>query len=194
MKPIVLATPHRLSFVAAAGLALVLAAGCGGRDTSLTTSAPTGVDPPVATAAVPAPATTPATTATTPVRGSSTSAPASSRPAATTSPAPPPVPRAHFATPQAAMRYLAVAYNHHDLAALRKVTNASARTALVAMYQEAVNLQLDGCSRRDSGDYVCTFRHDYPQLLHRSGHGQATFLAAPADKPGWYMTVLIDCG
>jgi hypothetical protein len=92
------------------------------------------------------------------------------------------------------MRYLTAAYNHHDLPALKKVTNPSARAALLAMRQEAVNLQLRGCSRRDIGDYVCSFRHDYPQHLHRSGHGQATFLAAPADKPGWYMTVLIDCG
>jgi hypothetical protein len=92
------------------------------------------------------------------------------------------------------MRYLAAAYNDHDLPALKKVTNASARTALIAMRQEAVNLQFRGCSPRDRGDYVCSFRHDYPRHLHRSGHGQATFLAAPADKPGWYMTVLIDCG
>jgi hypothetical protein len=99
-----------------------------------------------------------------------------------------------FATPQAAMRYLAAAYNSNDIPALKKVTNAAARAALIAMRQEATNLQLNGCSRRPAGDYTCQFRHDYPQRLHRSGHGHATFLAAPADKPGWYMTVLIDCG
>ena len=92
------------------------------------------------------------------------------------------------------MRYLAAAYNRDDLPALKKVTNASARTALLAMRQEATNLALTSCSRRPSGDYVCQFRHDYPSHLNRSGHGHATFLAAPASKPGWYMTVLIDCG
>jgi hypothetical protein len=92
------------------------------------------------------------------------------------------------------MRYLAAAYNRDDPPALKKVTNASARKALIAMRQEATNLALISCSRRDSGDYVCQFRHDYPSRLHRSGHGHATFVAAPAVKPGWYMTVLIGCG
>jgi hypothetical protein len=92
------------------------------------------------------------------------------------------------------MRYLAAAYNRDDLLALKKVTNSSARTALIAMRNEATNLTLTNCSRRASGDYVCQFRHDYPSRLHRSGHGHATFLAAPAGKPGWYMTVLIECG
>ncbi|HEY6744815.1 MAG TPA: hypothetical protein VI357_03770 [Mycobacteriales bacterium] len=92
------------------------------------------------------------------------------------------------------MRYLAAAYNRDDLPALKKVTNSSARRALIAMRQEATNLALTSCSRRASGDYVCQFRHDYPSQLRRTGHGQATFLAAPASKPGWYMTVLIDCG
>jgi hypothetical protein len=92
------------------------------------------------------------------------------------------------------MRYLAAAYNRDDRPALRKVTNSSARTALIAMREEATNLTLTSCSRRASGDYVCQFRHDYPSRLHRSGHGQATFLAAPADKRGWYMTVLMACG
>jgi hypothetical protein len=92
------------------------------------------------------------------------------------------------------MRYLAAAYNRGDLPTLKKVTNASARSALIAIRQEATNLALTSCSRRASGDYVCQFRHDYPSRLHRSGRGHATFLAAPANKPGWYMTVLIACG
>jgi hypothetical protein len=99
----------------------------------------------------------------------------------------------HFTTPEAAMRYLAAAYNRNDLPALKKVTNPAARTALLALRQEATNLQLTGCHRQPRGDYLCTFRHDFPEHRHRSGHGQATFLAAPAHKPGWYMTVLLDC-
>jgi hypothetical protein len=101
----------------------------------------------------------------------------------------------HFDSPQQAMRYLTAAYNRGDLAALRKVTTASARGALLDMRKEAVNLRLDSCSKRlNAGDYDCYFDHDYPASLHRSGHGHATFLAAPATRPGWYMTVLIGCG
>ena len=91
------------------------------------------------------------------------------------------------------MRYLAAAYNRNDLQAMKKVTNPTARKALTAMRQEAANLQLLSCSRRPVGDYLCQFGHDFPASRHHSGHGHATFLAAPADKPGWYMTVLLDC-
>ena len=91
------------------------------------------------------------------------------------------------------MRYLAAAYNRNDLQALKKVTNQPAREALVELRPEATNLQLTGCSRRPRGDYLCSFRHDFPVHRHLTGHGHATFLAAPADKPGWYMTVLLDC-
>jgi hypothetical protein len=91
------------------------------------------------------------------------------------------------------MRYLAAAYNRNNLPALRKVTSPTGRASLVEMRQEATNLQLTGCNRRPRGDYLCSFRHDFPEHRHRSGHGQAILLAAPADKPGWYMTVLVDC-
>ncbi len=179
---------------AVASLALMLAAaGCGGRANPAASgpiSLPrAGTTTPAAPAApgAPAPAVGPATHAPTP-------AARSSRAATATPPGAGPVPGVHFTTPQAAMRYLAAAYNRNDTPALRKVTNPVARAALIAMRQEATNLRLNGCSRRAVGDYLCRFRHDYPQHLHRPGHGQATFLAAPAAKPGWYMTVLIDCG
>jgi len=101
-----------------------------------------------------------------------------------------------FATPQAAMRYLARAYNTHDMVALRHVTTPSARQALLDMRVEAVNLRLDGCERQPAGDYLCTFTHDYPRAMHRkpTEHGASTFLVAPALRPGWYMTVLEGCG
>jgi len=110
-------------------------------------------------------------------------------------------PAVHFDTPEAAMRYLAGAYNRHDLAALKKVTNPDARAALESMRAEAVNLRLESCERQQAGDYLCEFRHDYPpgytpkgsyEDQHDGGH--ATFIAAPADNPGWYMTVLLECG
>ena len=94
------------------------------------------------------------------------------------------------------MRYLTYAYNRHDMAAMRKVTTPVARQALVEMYGEAVNLRLDRCVRRPAGDYDCTFTHDYPRALGRkpTEHGQALFTVAPARNPGWYMTVLEECG
>ena len=190
MKSTLCRTARRLPLSAAAGLALVLAAtGCDRSATTPTASPSTSVAAPATTPSAP---TTPA--ATTPAIVPSAPASISPTPRTTTQPAPPPVPGVHFSTPQAAMRYLTAAYNRNDLPALKKVTNASARTALIAMRQEATNLELTSCSRRAAGDYSCQFRHDYPRRLHRSGRGHATFLAAPADKPGWYMTVLIDCG
>lgn len=193
MEPTLCRTVRRLSLTAAAGLAVVLAAtACGGPTTVHTGSAPAGVGPVATAPSTPTPATTTPSTPATPGPTTAAIPPLSTGPTSPTRT--PPVPRVHFSTPQGAMSYLAAAYNRNDLAALKKVTNAEARSALTAMRQEATNLELLSCSRRDSGDYVCLFRHDYPARLHRSGHGQATFLAAPASKPGWYMTVLIDCG
>jgi hypothetical protein len=113
-------------------------------------------------------------------------------------------PAVHFDTPEAAMRYLAGAYNRNDLAALKKVTNPTARDALASMRAEAVNLKLESCKRQPAGDYLCEFRHDYPPGYspdtsrdndeYYDGYGHATFVVAPADNPGWYMTVLLDCG
>jgi hypothetical protein len=115
-------------------------------------------------------------------------------PAGRSTPTPPTAPRLYFSTPDAAMRYLTVAYNHNDLAALAHVTTPVARANLLAMHRTAVNLRLVGCTARAGlGDYTCTFTHDFPPERHLSGHGHAHFIAAPADKHGWYMTVLEDC-
>jgi hypothetical protein len=100
----------------------------------------------------------------------------------------------HFATPEAAMRYLASAYNRNDLAALKHVTTPEARNNLLFMRPNADNLQLVGCTANTGrGDYLCGFTHDFPATMHLSGTGHAHFTAAPADKVGWYMTVLNDC-
>jgi hypothetical protein len=101
----------------------------------------------------------------------------------------------HFATPQAAMRYLAAAYNRNDLAALKHVTTPEARNNLLFMRPNADNLRLVGCTANPGrGDYLCEFTHGFPTATHHAGTGQAHFTAAPADKVGWYMTVLNDCG
>ena len=102
--------------------------------------------------------------------------------------------RLFFTTPQAAMRYLSAAYNRNDVVALGHVTTPIARANLLAMRRTAVNLRLTGCAANAGrGDFLCSFTHDYPAALHLAGNGHAHFTAAPADKFGWYMTVLNDC-
>jgi hypothetical protein len=116
-------------------------------------------------------------------------------PTATSVPTAPAAPRQlHFATPEAAMRYLASAYNRNDLAALKHVTTPEARNNLLFMRPNADNLQLVGCTANAGrGDYLCGFTHNFPAATHHAGTGHAHFTAAPADKVGWYMTVLNDC-
>ena len=92
------------------------------------------------------------------------------------------------------MRYLAAAYNRNDLAALKHVTTPEARNNLLFMRPNADNLQLVGCTANTGrGDYLCGFTHGFPAATHHAGTGHAHFTAAPADKVGWYMTVLNDC-
>ncbi|MBV9098083.1 MAG: hypothetical protein JO079_08495 [Frankiaceae bacterium] len=101
----------------------------------------------------------------------------------------------HFDSPEAAMRYLAAAWNRHDIVSMKHVTTPEGRAALTDMYGEAVNLRLDYCqARAGMGDYDCHFIHDYPVRLHKKGEGHAEFIAGPARNPGWYMTVFVGCG
>jgi hypothetical protein len=105
-----------------------------------------------------------------------------------------PTAQLHFATPEAAMHYLASAYNRNDLAALKHVTTPEARNNLLFMRPNADNLQLVGCTANaGQGDFLCGFTHGFPAAAHHAGTGHAHFTAAPADKVGWYMTVLNDC-
>jgi hypothetical protein len=107
----------------------------------------------------------------------------------------------HFATPEAAMTYLAQAWNSNNWINLAHVTNPEARDELSStMVGEAVDLKLDSCEFVGSpNDYQCNFTHGYPPGYPVSkeevgGVGHATFYVGPAKTPGWYMTVLIDCG
>lgn len=100
----------------------------------------------------------------------------------------------YFATPQAAMRYLAAAWNRHDKVALWHVTTPDGRNKLEAMRSEAVNLRFRACTKNPAGDYTCEFDHDYPAAMHKRGHGTATFIAGPAREHGWYMTYFEGCG
>jgi hypothetical protein len=103
-------------------------------------------------------------------------------------------PELYFATPEAAMRYLAAAWNRNDKVALWHVTTPDGRDALDAMHNEAINLRLQKCTRNPAGDYTCEFTHDYPASMHKNGIGHATFIAGPAREHGWYMTVFVGCG
>lgn len=103
-------------------------------------------------------------------------------------------PSPQFATPQAAMRYLARAWNHDDYDALCHVTDPDARRMLLAMHHEAVHLRLARCEFQAVGRYGCTFRHDYPRHLHAHGIGHAYLEAAAARGPGWYSTGSVACG
>jgi hypothetical protein len=64
----------------------------------------------------------------------------------------------------------------------------------MSMRSAAVNLRLRYCTPNPGGDYTCTFRHDYPASMHKSGHGSAIFVADPALDPGWYIYQFRDCG
>ena len=104
-------------------------------------------------------------------------------------------PSPHFDTPEAAMVYLASAWNRDDLADLCQVTNPNARLLLLTMHREAVNLRLDHCDKEEvAGGYGCVFDHDYPKRMHKKGVGHTWVAVAPADIPGWYMTVYEGCG
>jgi hypothetical protein len=101
----------------------------------------------------------------------------------------------HFDSPQAAMVYLAAAFNERNVVDLDHVTNPSARAQLDAMHSMAVDLKLAYCTRRPEGDYQCTFNHEYPPTDKTRGPdpGHAVFLVGPAATPGWYMTVYESC-
>jgi hypothetical protein len=94
------------------------------------------------------------------------------------------------------MRYLASAWNRRDLVSLKHFTDPNARAELDAMHSEATNLKLDRCEENKArGDYECFFTHDYPASYKTTKKsGTAEFTVGPADRPGWYMTVFVDCG
>jgi len=162
-------------------LSLALVSGCGGGASSVL--APGGSGTP----------TPPAPTAPTALTPSATSLPIP-----TTTPTPPTQPGPQFATPEAAMRYLASAWNRGDLVSLKHVTDPAARTQLLEMHREATNLALDHCTfTKSRGDYECFFTHGFPKGYkseHGATVGTAEFTVGPARKPGWYMTFFIDCG
>ena len=125
--------------------------------------------------------------------GTTASVASSPTPVRTASPTPAPIPS--FGTPEAAMRYLASAWNRGDLTELKHVTDPAARDQLLGMHREAADLKLEKCTRREQGDYECTFTHGFPVgYQHATAVGHAGFLVGPARRSGWYMTVYEYCG
>jgi hypothetical protein len=101
----------------------------------------------------------------------------------------------HFDSPEAAMRYLASAWNRGDITSLKHVTDPAARDLLQDMHREAADLKLDRCEvNPGEGDYECYFTHGYPEGYTKTGQGTARFRVGPADRPGWYMTYFEECG
>jgi hypothetical protein len=114
-------------------------------------------------------------------------------PAGSPTPAPPAAGHTgpHFATPRAAMAYLATAYNSDDTAALHAVTNAQSFTSLQSMRSTDVGLKLTSCRPTGHGDDECTFRYTYVgEGQHAARNAMVT--TAPALNPGWYMYRFIE--
>jgi hypothetical protein len=120
----------------------------------------------------------------------------SDKPIPTYTPTPPPASSVHFDTPEAAMRYLAAAWNRGDITSLKHVTDPAARTELDNMHREATNLKLHHCTfTKGRGDYECYFTHDFPVgYKSETGHGTAEFTVGAADRPGGVKTNFVDCG
>jgi hypothetical protein len=183
-------------------LSAAVAAGCGSANASKTVGAgttPTTAPSTTASAApasitAPAPATstticpfsvTPGTPATVPVDEvcSATGAP-------------------HFGSPDAAMDYLATAWNSDNVQEIDYVTDPAGRAQLDSMATLMVNLQFTSCTENPAGDYTCYFTHDItpstsPTTYPNPGGyppGEAVFTVAPADGPGWYLTEVVHCG
>jgi hypothetical protein len=102
-------------------------------------------------------------------------------------------PSLYFSTPQAAMTYLAAAYNSDNVADLHYVTTPAAFANLMAIRSDMIHLRLRYCSATGRGDYDCYFSGDYPKHLHMKGHQAAEYIAAPALRQGWYLYFYQGC-
>jgi hypothetical protein len=175
------------------GLAIALA-GCGGAQAK-----PHGADTIVSNDSAIVPVAAAAAAIATPSPTDSPDADADADASSVHPPVAPPscpggTPTVHFDTPEAAMTYLASAWNRNDLDELCQVTNPNARFLLNDMHREAFNLRLISCKNTGVGMYQCIFKHDYPKKMHKKGTGRASFDVGAADNPGYYMTVFEGCG
>ncbi len=108
----------------------------------------------------------------------------------------------HFDTPQAAMAYLADAWNGHDVQEIDYVTDPAGRAQMDSMAAQMPHLTFKSCTQNPAGDDTCYFTHDIvpstsPTTYPDPGGypaGEAVFTVAPAEQPGWYLTNVIHCG
>ena len=108
----------------------------------------------------------------------------------------------HFASPDAAMVYLAAAWNSGNVQEIDYVTDPAGRAQMDSMATLMVNLRFKSCTANQAGDYTCYFTHDIaastsPTTYPNPGGyppGEAVFTVAPADGPGWYLTQVVHCG
>jgi hypothetical protein len=108
----------------------------------------------------------------------------------------------HFDTPDAAMTYLAAAWNAGDVREVDFVSDPAGRAQLDSMAAVMVHLRFKSCTSNPGGDYTCYLMHDvfpssspttYPNPMGYPP-GEAVFTVAPATGPGWYLTQVIHCG
>ncbi len=100
-----------------------------------------------------------------------------------------------FDSPEAAMRFMAAAFDRRDATALRAVTTPESRRELFDMWPKQVHLRLSSCQRESDGTYTCLFPHDPPPGMKVPPGGVvATMTVAPAARPGWYLSGIITCG
>ena len=109
----------------------------------------------------------------------------------------------HFYSPDAAMEYLAAAWNANNVQEIDYVTSPAGRDQLNSMASEMPNLRFTDCEANPSaGDYTCFFSHDivpstspttYPNP-NNYPPGEAVFTVGPASAPGWYLTIVDHCG
>jgi hypothetical protein len=108
----------------------------------------------------------------------------------------------HFSTPDAAMAYLAAAWNSGNVQEIDYVTDPAGRNQMNSMAAQMVNLQFKSCTENPAGDYTCYFMHDIAQNVTGTTYpnpdgyppGEAVFTVAPAATPGWYLTEVEHCG
>jgi hypothetical protein len=103
----------------------------------------------------------------------------------------------HFATPEAAMRYLVTAYNKHDMAAEMHVTTPDSRAQLETERQWVQTFAFNSCSPNPGGgDYTCQLdmatkvQPDDPN----TAMGEVSVIVAPAARTGWYLYANNGCG
>jgi hypothetical protein len=185
---------HLIPLAGAAGLLILVSACASGspHQANATGAQPQHTTKAAAAASRHAPATAASQPA--PTASPTTGSPGTTGSTGTATSTPPAYTGPDFTTPQAAMAYLAAAYNSDDTTAMHAVTTPQAFTALLAMHPSDVNLQLGSCTARAQGDYICNFRYTYAYTTASGQDSQtrsAMAIVAPALNPGWYMDKFI---